>query len=373
MLTYETPAGTGTIENCWEELSSDQFVKTVALTNRFFAGGFNLDEYRLQLLGILTGYKRNPRLRQAQATPLRSSNRRPLSGSVSAKQSNRQSKGVLSPEAAEQINENLFLISEQLTFPIRPKCGPDEVLEFFSPELRELLKTRFPWEIYDFEMVDQLNAMATRLKVEYDLNFNLGKNPIPYIGIGETLLKGPVFNTADGDLDTDLKAGMYLDAQEYFTAYTETRKEKYLDLMIMALYFPCDDDVVETHGRASLRETPDFTQKATKDAILLIFLYIQTTLVNDPVFSILFNAPVPESVEGRHNTKLSLGPDEAIGQLIEAGYGTHESILNLDVRTFFNFQIMMIKKNVNLLRSYDKKPGEIAKELNLPIETIQKL
>jgi len=348
MLTYQTPAGTGTIENCWEELSPDQFIKTVALTNRFFAGGFNIDEYRIRLLEIITGYKRKPKRIRRDAI-------------------NR----VSTEEIADTINENLFLISEQLTFTVRPKCGPEEVLEFFSPELRELLKTRFPWEIYEPEMVDQLNTMAKRLKVEYDLNMNLGKNPIPYIRIGETLLKGPVFNAADGDIDTDLKAGMYLDAQEYFTAYTETRKEKYLDLMVMALYFPCDDDIVETRLIASLPEIPDFTDRATRDAILLIFLYIQTTLVNDPIFGILFTGR--DAINRVSTDRLILGPDEAIGQLIEAGYGTHESILNLDIRTFFNFQILMIKKNVNLLRSYDKKPGEIARELGLSIETIQKL
>lgn len=346
MLTYETPAGVGTVENCWEELSPDQFIKTVALTNRFFADGFNIDEFRLQLLQILTGYVRTKK--RATRNP--------------------------KPETIETINENLFLISEQLTFPIRPKCEPDEVLEFFSPELRELLKTRFPWEIYEPEMVAQLNMMAKRLKVEYDLNVNLGKNPIPYIRIGETLLKGPVFNTSDGDLDTDMKTGMYLDAQEYFTAYTETRKEKYLDLMIMALYFPVDDDIDPRHCelRGTKQEAiPDFTDPATKEAILLIFMYIQQMLVTDQVFSILFCTDTTCRVPTTN--KLSLGPDEAIGQLIEAGYGTHESILNLDIRTFFNFQILMIKKNVNLLRSYDKKPGEIARELNLPIETIQKL
>jgi len=342
MLTYQTPSGTGEVENCWEDLSSKQFIETVALTNQFLTGTFNLIEYRIRLLEVLTGYSRKKE----------------------------KGKGK-NEEEIDTINENLFLISEQLTFPIRPKCGPDEVLEFFSPELRELLKTRFPWEIYDYEMVDQLNAMATRLKVEYDLNMNLGKNPIPFIRIGETLLKGPVFNTADGDLDTDLKAGMYLDAQEYFTAYTETRNEKYLNLLIMSLYHPVDDDCPGHHK--FILGSPDFTERATKDAILMIFIYIQQTLVTDPVFSILFNAASPELVEGRTNTKLSLGPDEAIGQLIEAGYGTHESILNLDIRTFFNFQILMIKKNVNLLRSYDKKPGEIARELNLPIETISKL
>ncbi|MBV5334182.1 MAG: hypothetical protein JZU49_00060 [Sulfuricurvum sp.] len=354
MLKYETPSGTGEIENSWEELSPKQFIETIALTNRFFAGGFNIDEYRLQLLKVYTGYDRSEKRLKKDSVPYRDY-----------------------AEISDTINENLFLISEQLTFSIRPKCGPEEVLEFFSPELREQLKVRFPWEIIEPEMVDQLNIMAKRLTVEYELNLNLGKNPIPFIRINETILKGPVFNTSDGDLDTDLKAGMYLDAQEYFTAFTETRNVKYLDLMIMALYFPVDDDDLERHpefisGSHPISEIPVFTDRSTKDAILLVFMYIQTTLVNDPIFSILFNSAStgsPNSV----NNKLSLGPDEAIGQLIEAGYGSHESILNLDIRTFFNFQIMMIKKNVNQLRSYDKKPGEIASELNLPIETIQKL
>ncbi|HET6558066.1 MAG TPA: hypothetical protein VFG54_12175 [Prolixibacteraceae bacterium] len=349
MLKYETPSGTGEVENCWGDLSPRQFIATVALTNQFLSGGFDLDEYRLRLLEALTGYKRSKRKKLGVPKQVRDDGR----------------------DVADQINENLYLISEQLTFAVTPKCGPEEVLEFFSPELRELLKTRFPWEIYEPEMVSQLLMMKGRLRIEYNLNFNLGSNLVPDAQKASVLFKGPLFTATEGDIDTDLKAGQYLDAQEYFTAYSETRKEKYLDLMIERLYRPAgvlkqvQDDAKQVQDDG----LPDLADKATKEAILMVFLYIQNTLVNDPVFSILFKRNEDTSIA----PKISLGSDEAIGQLVEAGYGTHESILNLDIRTFFNYQIMMIKKNVGMLRSAGKKPAEIARELNLPVEIIQKL
>lgn len=331
MLKYETPSGTGEVENCWEDLSPLQFIETVELTNQFLTGSFTLEEYRLRLIEMLTGYQRRKR----------------------------------KSKFADQINENLFLISEQLNFAIRPKVGPDEVMEFFSPDLREALKTRFPWEIHEPHLLSQLVQMKNNLEIAYDLNFNVGRNPVKYLKFGTTILEGPVFEASDDELNTNLKAGIYLDAHEYFQAFSQTKDRKYLDRMILCLYKPIDKPVAEP-------VEADFTDEKVKNAIAFVFLFIEQTLVNDPVFSILYSRSSDgELVEPRN--KLDLGPDAAIGQLVAAGFGSHESIVNLDIRTFFNYQILIIKRNIETLRGYGKKVDEIGKELNLPIETIQKL
>lgn len=327
MLKYETPSGTGEVENCWEDLSPLQFIEAVDLTNQFLSGSFTLEEYRLRLLEKLTGYQRRKR----------------------------------KSKFADQINENLFLISEQLNFAIRPKVGPAEVLEFFTPDLREALKTRFPWEIHEPHLLNQLLQMKNNLEIAYDLNFNIGRNPVQYLKFGTTILEGPVFEASDDELNTNLKAGIYLDAHEYFQAFSQTKDRKYLDRMILCLYQP-----VETIDQI---ECFDFTDEKVKNAIAFVFLFIEQTLVNDPVFSILYQ----KNDEYQFSNKLDLGPDAAIGQLVAAGFGSHESIVNLDIRTFFNYQILIIKRNIETLRGYGKKVDEIAKELNLPIETIQKL
>ena len=111
MLKYETQSGEGWIENQWDELTPLQFVQAVSLTNQFVTGAItNIDEYRLRMLEMLTGYKRK-----------RKRNKH-----------------------ADQINENLYRISENLNFAVIPEIGPAEVFEFFTPDLCELLKTRFP-------------------------------------------------------------------------------------------------------------------------------------------------------------------------------------------------------------------------------------
>lgn len=326
MLEFPTPAGTGEIENSWGELSPAQFIETTALTNQFFAVKFDFDEYRLRLLEMLTGYKRK----------------------------NKRNK------FAEQINENLYLISEQLTFAVSPKIGPPEILEFFSPELREVLKTRFPWEIYEPEFVEQLLTVKDMLTIEYALNFDLGKNLLPFVRNGKAVLRGPVFDTSDGDIETNLTTGKYLDAQEYFNAYSNSKNPKYLDAFIGCLY-QYDKDY-----SGEIENLPNLVEKKTKDAIVLLFMYMQQTFINDPIFGILFTG---ES----ENKKLSLGASEAVYQVVEQGYGNHTDVVNMNIRDFFNIQIMILKKNVAQLRGMDKKVSEIATEMNLPIEIVTQL
>lgn len=355
MLKYKTPSGTGIVENRWSELSPMQFVEAVKLTNQFVSGAITgLDEYRLRLLEMLTGYKRRKKRRKH----------------------------------ADQINENLYLISEQLNFAILPDVGPPEVLEFFSPELRELLGTRFPWEIYEPEYVAQMRTVQRMMTVNFRVNFNLEKNPLPVIRKGNELFKGPVFSTENGDLETNLKTGPYLDASEYFNAYVETKKEKYLERFFTTLYVQSEPTVPhlgdeerqrrggfvpltegdETPSGVGGGSVPNFAESSVKDALVMLFIYIQQTFATDPVFSILF-----QHNENTGTGKLHLGSDEAIGALVEAGYGNHNEVANLDICTFFNYQIMFIRKNVETLRSMKKSPGEISKLINLPITTIQKL
>lgn len=328
MLTIETQSGDIMVETKWCELSPVQFVKAVNLTNRFLAGAFGLSEYRLHLLEMLTGYKRKSRKHKH----------------------------------AEQINENLFLLSEQLNFAVLPDVGPPEILEFFSPELRELLKTRFPWEIFAPEHVQQILTVENLLKVNFRVNFNLELNPLPFIRTGNTILEGPVFSTDNGDIDTNLKAGNYLDASEYFNAYGDTKNEKYLDSFINCLYRP-------TTRNLKPATLPNSTDPDTRAAIIMLFIYIQQTFANDPIFGILFK-------KGDNSTgfdKISLGADEVVGAMVESGYGTPETIAQMDIRTFFNFQIMFLRRNIEQLRGMKKNASEIAKTMNLPIETVQKL
>lgn len=333
MLKFKTPSGTAEIENCWDELTTAQFIETVNLTNRFVAGEFSLTDYRLCLLQMLTGYQRKPGTRNPK------------------------------PETVETINENLFRISELLNFAIRPQAGPAEVLEFFTPALREALKNRFPWEIHEPEFTAQLAQMKNTLQLSYLIDTNIGRNPIPFISVGETVLKGPEFTVTPDELSTTLRAGAYLDAHEYFMAYAKTQNRKYIERLIMCLYSPTD---AENH-----EDYPQFSDLKLQDAVAFVFLFIEKTLAADPVFSVLYqNADTqPVFTPG----KIDLGPDGVIAQLVTAGFGTYQSIVELDVRTFFNMQIMLIRRAVETMRAYKKNTAEIARELNLSTETILKL
>lgn len=352
MLKFNTPDGTGHIENAWGELNPAQFVEVTHLTNLFFAQKFDIDEYRLRLLETLTGYKRKKR----------------------------------GNKAADQINENLYLIAEQLTFTINPVIGPPEILDFFSTSLRELLKTRFPWEIYEPEYVGQLLTVKDMLTVGYGLNMNLGKNLLPQVQTGKigsfpnVVLTGPRFDTTDGDIETNLSAEQYLDASEYFNTYSATRKTKYLDAFIGCLYQPAKNTDLENEGcsfpswgemsEGQRGSIPNLSNKKTKDAIVLLFMFIQQTFLNDPLFKVLFSSA---ETAGGTVAKLNLGASEAIYQVVEQGYGSLEEVKAMNIRDFFNTQVMILKKNVAQLRALDKKPGEIARTMNLDIEIVTQL
>lgn len=328
MLTFETKSGTGNVETKWSELSPAQFVQAVALTNRFVTGEWELDEYRLLLLQMLTGYKRK---------------------------SSRH-------KHADQINENLYRISEQLNFAVSPDIGPPEVLEFFSPELREALKTYFPWEIHEPYFVKEILTMQHLLKINFKVNFNLELNPLPFLRKGKDIFEGPRFSTENGDIDTNLKAGDYLNASEYFNAWGETKNKKYLNKFMDCLYKKISLDFSVADA-----EIPEWDTAG--DAVIMLFIFMQQTFSKDPVFSILYQKGDAETPEN----KLYIGPDEVIGAMVESGYGTPDAIKNYEVITFFNFQIMFLKRNVAQLRGLNKNAAEIAKALNIPIETVQKL
>ena len=358
MLTFKTPSGIGEVENCWADLTPAQFIETVALTNRFLAGEFTLDDYRLCLLQMLTGYKRSKRL---VGSGFPSMQRRGAGGSGEERGGNFSQKPGARSQRHDTINENLFLLSEQLTFAIRPKAGPAEVLEFFTPELRKMLETRFPWEIHEPEHVAQLVSMKNNLKIQFDINFNIGRNPLQYLRFGETILQGPTFEADENEINTNLKAGAYIDAHAYFNAYSQTRNRKYLDRAILCLYKP-----VEMEQNV---EAFDFTDEKVKDAVAFVFIFIEQTLVTDPVFSLLYT----RDGEQPFSNKINLGPDAVIGQMVTAGFGTYESIVNLDIRAFFNLQVLMLRQNIETLRGYGKNNGEIAKTLKIPMETVIKL
>lgn len=329
MLTFNTPSGVASIENKWSELSPAQFVGTCALTNRFFAGEFDIDEYRLRLLELLSGYKRKKKR----------------------------------SKFAEQINENLFLISEQLTFAVRPKVGPVEVLDFFSPDLREQLKTRFPWEIYEHKYLKQLLPVKSLLKIEFELNLDLGRNLLPQVRKNKSVYSAPYFDTFDGDIYTNVTAEQYLDASDYFNAYSETKKEKYLDSFIDCLY--------NKQSTPRCANIPSLAKKETKDAIILVFMYMQQTFINDPVFKHLFTKPEQDENNALASvSKLNLGSAEALLQVVETGYGSLPEVKQMNIVDFFNIQLMIIKNSIAKLRAMDKKPGEIARTMNLSVETV---
>ena len=110
---------------------------------------------------------------------------------------------------------------------------------------------------------------------------------------------------------------------------------------------------------------PELTDAATLDALAMTFIYIQQTFANDPVFGILFTRN-----ESTEFGKISFGCDESIGQLVEAGYGSHTEVSEMDICTFFNYQLMFIRKNIETLRGMKKELREISKTLNIPVDII---
>ena len=239
MITINTKNKEVNIPDKWEDLTTTQFISLSALLRRFIQNEIDLFDFRINLLGILSGYKRSKKRKFRKHRSL--------------------------------INERIFIIADMLVFPIKPYYPKPEQLEVFSEKFKIELQTRFLFEIFDVNYLDEKETAENFLEYEPSINYNIKKNLLPSFTHNETLYTGPFFNIDEnGVLETDLTALEYIDASEYVSLFRDTGDKRYIAAVAAVLY---RDDRSFYKSSDAQKNIDSFTNinPDVLSAILLIF------------------------------------------------------------------------------------------------------
>lgn len=335
MITVVARNKTINIPDSWEELAPVQYVATVELLFELIEGRLSILEFRLRLLKELTGYKRSKKRYDA--------------------------------ETIEQINSNLFVLSERLNFPLKPVYHNPELLDVVSEELKKILLNNFIFDIPQVTVYeDELAMIRSRLNYSVAIHLNMRKNPLPSVETYDAILHGPVFNIdKNGLVDTDIVAQEYVDAMGFYILYQKTKKEDFLDRLVASLYRPEREkyDSFQCQQRLIYIQCLDIN---TRKGILLFFQNIQEYFLNHPVYGILFQGKEDKNV-------ISLGMENTIYNLSKEGYGTKNEISRLRLDDYLGMLLKMLIDSVKNLRALDKNNQEIASQLHLQIETVMQI
>jgi hypothetical protein len=333
MITVRANDKTVEIPSSWEELTSRQYVDTVDLLRQLMHKEIPLADFRLRLLGKLIDYH-----------PSRKFNK-----------------------YREQINENLYRLSELMHWPLKPVYEDPEMLSVLSPELKDLLEVKFPYDITDPKWEKEIRMIRGHVKYSASVNFSMKRNPMPWFDYHGQRFCGPAFNIDSlGIVETDIRAMEYIDAMEYYQLFQKTRMGRYLDRLVTTLYRP-DRSVYVTFDcqmRAGMIEVMD---GAIKHAVLYFFQNIQEFLAGHPVYKYLFQKTEPQT------GKISLGMVTTVYNLSKEGYGTKQQVSDMGLEDYLNMLLKTLMDSVRQMKRMKHKDHEITNELNIPSELIYKV
>lgn len=334
MIKIEAQRKSYNLKDSWNELTGEEFILTVALINRLFNNEFNLYEFRLQLFQVLTGYE--------------------------------HSRKKFDKSEREEIDDNIFMLSNMLRFPVKPHYPDPEPLEVLSPELREKLKIFFPFEISDEEYQSQLDMVRPILKHEIAPNFNLKSNPLNKFKFKSKTYYGPEFSIDEnGVFDTDIIAGEYVAALEYYLLYRSTNSSNYLQY-ITAFLYRTDRKQFDINDCKAVAKTFKKLPDEISAAVVFFFQNLQELIIQMPEINILYQ---------RKSKKrgISIGVSETLYSLSQEGYGSKAEIDQLPLEDYLKLMLKQLVDYVMQLRGMEIKDTEIAKKTGLPLTIIQKI
>lgn len=307
------------IETEWSELSEKKFIEIAAL---LFDLQYTVPQLRIKILEILTGYNL-----------------------VKAKSS------IGCSQYIAELTKMFFKIRYD-----------QEVLSVLSSETQNILKYALPEEVDNETVLFELIKVSSLLKPRTEINRNVPKNFIPSIKIGKTIYKGPVFNVnKHGILHTDITAGEWIDAFEYYHILNSQKDLSYL-ANIAGCFYRIDRkyNTVTAQNNGEIFKTLDIKQLK---AICFMFQCWQEYFFNQ--FNVLFLR-----TNQKNFNKINLGASQILYSLIEKGYGNQEEVNNTLITDFFSIQLKSISDAVTSLRSKDMDNAKIANALNLDIQIV---
>lgn len=303
------------IPNQWEELSTSQFCNVGKALRLLEMGKVDFPEFKLLVIYALL-----------------------------------EEKPISQPQN-DTYCENLFRISEHITFPYK-FVYPDEKFLNFPPDIQQWLAKHLPTDAEDPYL--RIAAGMDRY-VEPDLHFAKQMMPL----LPGTNLNGYTFFLAGQVVNTTLTAQQYIDANTLLQQYHSSKQEEFLRSLVQILYCP------EPY---SADKAQKLSLKKVGEEYLYAVMYNYMAIVNWisvlPKYDILFHSP------SKKDGKNPLGPNAPLYTLAGKGYGSLNEVSAMPLFSYLDLLLKQTADAVLQLKSIGKKKGEIASELNLTIEQI---
>ena len=329
------------LPSAWEDLSTKQFILTIVKLLELLGRQIKINEFRLALLLLYTGYKpgSDARIQRWQVLKFRLK-----LCCVSVKYfllflfGRFRFRAMLTllgewrrihfpdlsaiAERREIINSNLVILSEQIKFPLR--------------------EGRDGWEV----------------------NNSFNRNPIPWIRPRLRRYAGKQFDVGI-IIRTNITAREFSDAFDIVKAFAESHSEECLNALCAILY-----PRYSLHSRnISSRHYKHFERVSypVRYAVMIWFTGIVRYFTEHAIYRVLFSGT------GEQNEKINLGMTETIMSLSLVGFGTTAEMERVSVVDYFDMQVKALKKMISDARGGGATLDDIAKATKLSYAVIEQL
>ena len=269
------------IPNRWHELDEDQFVRVCGVIGDFESGEVTFEQFKVLLVAAILDL-RVPRLKMTNT-----------------------------------LFENLFRISEQLTF---------------------------PYTVHERE---------GRSEVEFNICINRQMQPTVKHNTGY------VFTVGSGIIETSIIAEQYVDAISVMKLYASSRDLHALDMLVKILYCPlpyCKENMQKVSAA-------DFSY-SRKLAVYYNFRGLLEWIRKIDKYDLIFNSAQSKPSQS------PIGMEGSLYSLSKAGYGVYKDICGMDLFTYLDLLLSQTIESIQTLKGCGLKPIEIAEKLNLTVGQI---
>jgi hypothetical protein len=315
----------------WEDLTPDQFLTLIDLLRQYKRA--EIDYFDLKVLFVMKILGIKPRR-------------------------------IRSEEKKQLRDENLFRLSEQVTFFLQVVYENQEKFERFSPEVKEQLKKQLPEEI------DGKNPeirLAKRMNKYYDVDAVFLKNLLPRIQIGRQTYKGYAVDITEDVATTTLSAIQFADALTVVNKIVKGKQEL-IPVLIGILY---QRDRYSDQRARELAEIFKSLDETTKQAVFINFIAVREYIIRHTKYKILFTED--DQNKKKKKDKYSNGLVDSIDSLVKLGYGTGDELENKNLFRFLDLSIKSLRDAIRTAMQQDAKKADVAQKLGIPVKLINEL
>jgi hypothetical protein len=288
------------LPDCWEDLSAREKVFTFGVLSELFTGAIEPDVARIRMLIHYTGYRPSAWKLMKEAAAGNAGDR-------------------------ENINFNLFRLSEELTFA-------------FTVEENRIIPI-----------------------------FYFKTNPFPFLRIGTKKYAGKKFDI-DVTVRTNITAREFVDCFDILAAQRHCTNEAdriRCTNQICAILYPKNSDakknVVSGHEK-SMERVPF----SIRFAVVCWFIGIVQFYQEHPVYSVLFRRNHADD----DADKIRIGMNEIALMLQKEGFGDPYT---MNLNDYFDAQVKALKDSINSALAKGAKHVDIANRCNIPLDVVIKL